>query len=619
MIGTAFGGPAGMMAGSAIGGMAGGAIETLFSASRGAREHEQQITDTSARLGGFGGDLDALHVDRIAEMENWGYKPQETVGMFDALRETNVIDAIDDEAMRLVESLQGMARATGMSTDALTKFYSEYRAGGGEGSAQEFGEELISGAIESGFEGNLAQYAELLGSARQQVIHQGGQADEGDRGMASIQRMITALTGGEGRTDALLQSNMAMTQAAMSRMMSTGGAQAYSRDETAMMLAGIDRSEARSAFATPEQQAENAIARMDKVMGDFLGGGGLSALGMDEQGLRQAMEANPDFLMDKLSSANPDRNQAGQLQDLFIQSFQSQYGRAPDATDTQLFTQIGAESFMNPGLAPDSQIGGGQTITELMEEVGQTDGQKAREAEADRHIQAMRVFEEMKNVQTGIDNLLADGFEGIADLTDTIKSELPNLGDTLGDIAIALTHLANPIGSILDLIGRGVQFLLGGGDNTSVTLDTSNLATLPDVEEGIEGVGDDIEATSLSDAMGLGNLGDGVTLADMGIRMGETSELSDRFEGGNLFGFGNRLDDIEIPENGGEPPSSVSGGDERQPFNLTNNIEIQIPEGASPSDYQSAVERGVQTSSDDFLDRWNSSVFSERATVQPNH
>jgi hypothetical protein len=405
-LGFAFGGPLGAQAGASLGNMAGSTIGSFLGGADEARQYSKLTADIAARFGDFDVD-EALSIPNITGMESAGYSPQETAQMFDQLRQGHVIDGVDEESRELVESLQALTRATGINTDALVNQYSSYRTAGGEESAEGYMAQVIAGAVASGMRGHLQEYSEMLGSSRMQLVYRSGMGDYGDEGMKGIQGILSNLLGQNNRTSDLLQDNPMMAQQMLSSMLATGASRSgLGVDASLMQMAGIDASQTTEGYISPGQQTENALARQAFISQTFLQNS-LGQMGFgSESEFFDAAQANPNLVQDLMTN-NPNSGQARGLQTSLDVMISTQMGKPLEsvtAQDRQISMQmLQAYGSNNGNLTPETITANGESLADLIVESQQTEGQKAREAEQERHDEMMKIMERFAGFLTSID------------------------------------------------------------------------------------------------------------------------------------------------------------------------------------------------------------------------
>ena len=393
----------------------------------------------AARLGDFGQE-DELSIDRLGNAATAGYSTQDTLGLVDSLRQNRLIDDAGDEStLELVRSLQELSRAVGMNTDQLVAQYSSYRNQGGTGTPQEYMAQMISGAVSIGMRENLDQYSEMLSSTRTQLVYRSGMGDEGG-GLQRLQETMMSLMGTDSSTAELLRDNPALAQQMLGSLVGTGAAQAYSYDSAAMQMAGVDRALTTEGFIGPAQQVENALARQQYIFNNVLSSGGVRAMGYDDAAdLQAAAQQDPDLVQRLFTDRNPNTEQAAQLQDLYNIQFKSQYGRDASGQERQMGLQLMQAYLENGTLTPQTQTKDGEDIASLVEDAMQSDGERAREAQADRHRELLELLSTFAPLLTTIDRTASAILGAVNGIVDGL-SFLPGFGGaqqpTVGAIAI---------------------------------------------------------------------------------------------------------------------------------------------------------------------------------------
>lgn len=516
LLGFAFGGPLGAAAGGALGGMVGGGINQILGGASEAQQYSMLTADIAARFGDIENVDESLGLSNVKGMERSGYSIQETAQLVDMLRQSRVIDTVDAESKELVESIQALTRATGMNTEALVNQYSSYTTLGGEQSAEGYMAQMIAGAVTVGMRNNLQEYGELVGSARMQLVYRSGMGDEGDGALRAIQGTLASLMGNQSNTADLLRDNPMLAQQMLGTLLQDGAAQTYSFDSAAMQLAGIERGRTDEAYTDPEQQVENALTRYQYVFQQFLGSGGLDLLGMGSvEELQAATAQNPNFLQERVTSLNPNAEQAAALQDLINMLFSAQFGQMPTSQNVNLLNQLGTSYLQNGTLDPQAITADGQTVQELINEMNQTEGDKAREAADARHSEIMELLGRFAPLITNIDNATAEvvrilgrGFGVIDDMAQDMK----------------------PILDALNLLtGNQRQPQAGYVQNTGFSGEQTDPESLESVEDvvaaaigTVESNPSDIESVVQAVEAGVGNVGS----TDLSIDNSQTTNSS---------------------------------------------------------------------------------------------
>jgi muramidase (phage lysozyme) len=480
------GGPAGAGIGAAIGGGLGSAVQGGLDSANQARYFQIQQSEVASRFGNFD-NLNALGIDSIASGEHSGYKPQETLNLVDSLRQSHVIDnATDDKNRELIESIQALTRATGMSSDAMTKLYSSYKTTGGEEDPKAYMAQVVGGAIDSGMSQHLQEYGELLGSARSQIVQRSGRSDENDEGMKRIQSTLAMLVGGGSSTAGLLRDNPLMAQQAIGGFLASGAAaQPYSSDSISLQLAGVDRGKTDAAYTTPEQQAENASKRMEMLLQNtLLSPAGLSTLGMSKEQLAAKTKDDPNFLSNVVSSANPNSAQAAQLQDLININYRGEYGRNPNASDIQTLTQLGTVASQNNGQIPlNATTNGGQTVQSLLTDSKKTEGQTALDLMAAHETEMLKLLDRftplLNELDKNINSLIAGTTQVVDKLTQTITGidsfggDVNNLGSLITNVSGAIGGFTSSVGDFSSRFGEETEKFIGGAIDLGKSIDAT--------------------------------------------------------------------------------------------------------------------------------------------------
>jgi hypothetical protein len=596
-----FGGPLGAQAGAQVGQMVGNGVGAFLDKTGEAREYAKLTADIAGRFGDFGQES-GLKPDAMNEMKTSGYDNAETARLFDSLRQNRVISSVDAESTKLVEELQALTRATGINTDALVQSYSAYRNQGGEGSANEYMAQMISGAVGAGMKENLQQYQELVGSARMQLVYGSAQADTGDGALKKIQATLSNVMGGEGETSKLMRDNPMLMQQMLSGYLSTGSAKAYSGDAAMMQLAGIDRSKVDEVFMDPAQKPENAAIRSKAFLNNALPG--LSKVtGMSTEQMMEAAKADPDFLNKLSSSSNPNSAVAGAVQDHLRTSFQSQYMRMPTPEEMQMQLKIGNNALANNGqIDLNAPTADGGTLGKQLEESMKTDAQKARDAEAELKQEQMKFFEKFAGLLTVIADVSKELLEGVNAITGFLnpnkdKAPTTTVQTGTGQIDSAATLSQISTDGLFGMPTAGKDPLLGvigGGFKPDVNV--------PDFFGG-GGPAVKLNAPTL----GGGGMG-GAPAPKVDFKFNTPhAKVNDTPTGGLLASHGFNVfefapgDLVQASQGGGSQQGQ--GG---SPISLSFNMSFVVGEGGDRSAIAAAAKQGANAGFDEFLQAWES-------------
>jgi hypothetical protein len=472
-LGAILGGPAGMMAGSTLGGMVGGAGDMFLNAAKPNEKFLQDRTDAAARFGDFGQLNGGLSFDSIVGMKRSGYSVQDTLGVIDTLRDRRVITGEVDEAdKKLVESIQELTRATGINTAALVESYSTYRNLGGKQDPNQYLSQVVSAAIDSGFEGNVQQYQELAGSASQQLAYSSVTADTDGSGSRAVMGAIKGLMGGDSATAALLRDNRALGGAVLSDFTSKGGAQQYSYDSAAMQIAGIDAAQTDAAYNTPEIRIRNAAMRYGAVAKNVFDG-------QDPDTLKQNIQNDPNYLNKLLSSSK-------EFQDRTNMFFKAQFGHDPTAAEVKTFTEVASNQIQNNGAIDFSVDMGNGALSKQLEDSGKSEAQKTREAAEARASEQLKLSENMLGVQRSIDNRMAEILKEIGEALKAARElyrELKPAIDAVVEIAKLMPRpttspsQASPMGAAASVAKAAAE--------NNILAPANNMVTTP-IVRGIE-------------------------------------------------------------------------------------------------------------------------------------
>lgn len=382
------GGPAGMALGSSIGGGLGGMIEQLMGGTGGARDFEKTITDMNQRFGL--GNVGRLRNYRLGE-EN-GYTGVESAGMIDQLRENR---ALSNPAMAgpLVQAIQEMTRALGLNAEATIEMAGIYSRSGGEKGAEGvrgYLTDVVGGAIRAGFESNIEQYADMMGSARMQAVQTTGQGVT-DRAFGMLQDVMGGLTGGSSRTSGLFRDNTQLAGMGLQSFLSYGGTNdPYSTSAAYMRLAGISENALDSRFISPEQMAQNAQRSLGFTTNRLQQ---MSGMGADDFQARAA--ADPNFVQSLIAGNAGLQRQTSHIVSGFL-------GREATAGDLRTYEQLTNISAANGGQLPTGGADG-RRVDALLKQLQSSPGDDMREKEAARHNRTMEVMSHFMGLQTRVD------------------------------------------------------------------------------------------------------------------------------------------------------------------------------------------------------------------------
>jgi hypothetical protein len=462
------GGPAGMMTGlgvgASIGSGIGGMVDRLVRGADQSLAYETQIADINQRFG----------VGNVGRLRNFelgtqnGFRVEETAGLIDQLRENR---ALSNPAMAgpLVNTIQELTRALGLNVEATANMAGIYSRTGGEKGAEGvrgYLSDVVGGAIRAGFESNIQQYADMMGSARMQAVQQTGQGMS-DRAFGLLQDVMAGLTGGNSRTSALFRDNVQMAGAGLQSFLSYGGtADPYGTSAAYLRLAGVDEAALDSRFNSPEQMMANAqrVLRMttNRVQG-------ISGMGADE--FRAAAASDPNFVQNLIAgNSGLQRQTSATLQGIL--------GRQATAQDLRTFEELANISAANGGRLPTGPGGDGGRVEQLLAQLQESPGDQARKLEAEANnltIKAMSNLNEaslsMKEAQVALLEQL-NGFplkeigDGIAAAMDGVIKFIREAGPQLTNLTregIAAFHKLRD--TMNDFRNSAIgKLAFGGGD-----------------------------------------------------------------------------------------------------------------------------------------------------------
>jgi hypothetical protein len=460
------GGPAGMLTGASIGSGIGSLVDRVAKGGEQSLAYETQIADINQRFG----------VGSVGRLRNFelgtqnGFRIEETAGLIDQLRENR---ALSNPAMAgpLVNTIQELTRALGLNVEATANMAGIYSRTGGEKGAEgvrSYLSDVVGGAIRAGFESNIQQYADMMGSARMQAVQQTGQGMS-DRAFGLLQDVMAGLTGGNSRTSALFRDNVQMAGAGLQSFLSYGGtADPYSTSAAYLRLAGVDEAALDSRFNSPEQMMANAqrVLRMttNRVQG-------ISGMGADE--FRAAAASDPNFVQNLIAgNSGLQRQTSATLQGIL--------GRQATAQDLRTFEELANISAANGGRLPTGPGGDGGRVEQLLAQLQESPGDQARKLEAEANnltIKAMSNLNEaslkMKETQVELLEQL-NGFplkeigDGIAAAMDGVIKFIREAGPQLANLTregIAAFHKLRDM--VNEFRNSAIGRLIFGGDTNS--------------------------------------------------------------------------------------------------------------------------------------------------------
>lgn len=609
-LGMLLGGPAGAAAGAQLGQMLGGILAPFFG---GATESEQRAMERSDIAARFGRPETAqtLSVANIARMDTSGYNVDETMRLFDSLRQSRVIDDVDEGSIQLAENIQALSRALGLNTDALVQNYSAYRTQGGEQGVNEFMNQQIAGAVSAGMKENLSDYLDLTSSSSRQLVANNFDTDANGGGMRRIQQMLTGLVGQDNRMGGLLRDNPAMAQQMMSSLLSTGTTNdPFGIQSVMMRAAGVQGNQMLAGFATPEQQATNALQQVSYINQRFLGSN------FNSPELQAQAQSNPNFVRDSLLSSEQSQIRLNQL-------IAEQYtgGNAAAVTPEQraMVTQMMQLQLSNGGsLTPEMAMGDGQTVQDILNDYQKSDTAAIRESiekastsldELGEIIQP--IFSEFRSVMPDLLRGLIGGLEDITTETGPeLKAAWSEFKPVLtGELIPAISSLSQVITSVLG--NNLVQGAVGGLQSVSDIAENPIAGTARTVGRVINAAGS-MPTTPAGVGMALGR-----NVVSRGIE-----SLRDRFFGDdndqkidaafndtpssgilatqefNTFQFapGDRV--FAQQQGGGSGGSPLAG------MSAPITIQQHFHGAAEPELVEVAARQGSQAGFDEFVERW---------------
>jgi hypothetical protein len=458
----------------------------------------------------------------------------------------------------------------------------------------------------------------MVGSARMNLVARTGQADIGDGALKTIQGTLANLLGGNSNTAQLLRDNPMMASRALSGLLASGTAEPYSRDAVAMQIAGIDRGRIDPAFTAPQQATENAVIRSGTVFNQFLDGGGLSLLGMSREQLSQAIQNDPNFLQ----KAFKDGDRGSALQDAFRIQYQGQYGKLPSADDVNVTTEIGANLLKNNGTidlnAPSVD---GKTLADLITESQKTEGEKAREAQADRHKEIMQFMNNFSGLLTNIDSSTADLMKNVNLAVGFLKPIAEQVSKFTGQQTTAQGVAVNPVqalGEKLQESDNGVFSLFGKGVLSTEKSVNPAAKTLSDYFKIGVSAGNPITG-AIVDQIGAG-ASNALTKLIMGDQKQKSNVPADRpahskFDDTPSEGILSQpgFDTFQFAH-GDRVFASPTGGNDfgNRSVSLSFTIHQEFHGSADAETVRSAAKSGIQAGRDQFLSELEAGVLDPR-------
>lgn len=456
-----FGGPVGRLVGGGIS-AAGGLLDQLMGGTGGARNFEKEITDMNQRFGL--GDVGRLRNYRLGEQ--YGYTGVESAGMIDRLRENRALDN-PAQAGPLVNAIQEMTRALGLNAEATIEMVGVYSRTGGEKGAQGargYLADVVGGAIRAGFESNVQQYADMMGSARMQAVQTTGQGVS-DRAFNLLQDVMGGLTGGDSRTSSLFRDNSQMAAMGMQSFLAMGGtANPYSTSAAYMRLAGINEANLDTRFNTAEQIAQNAQQSLGWTTGRLQEMSGMSAAQF-----QQNAQNSPNFIQDLLSNSVVMQRQTSHIVSGFL-------GREATANDLRAYEELTNIAAANGGQLPmEGNSPDASRVDELLKQLQASPADEMRQKEAARHNAVMEAMANFMNLQTKVDTWMisiAEWFSGmnlknvekvILDAMGGIETAAIWMKDRLPEIRIKILEVTDTIvkwaeeNNIVPLIGEWME------------------------------------------------------------------------------------------------------------------------------------------------------------------
>lgn len=574
------GGPGGMALGASIGGGIGGMIEQLMGGAGGARAFEKNITDMNQRFGL--GNVGRLRNYRLGE-EN-GYTGEESAGMIDQLRENR---ALSNPAMAgpLVGAIQEMTRALGLNAEATIEMAGIYSRSGGEKGAEGvrgYLADVVGGAIRAGFESNVQQYADMMGSARMQSVQATGQGMS-DRAFNLLQDVMGGLTGGNSRTAGLFRDNTQMASMGLQSFMSYGGtADPYSTSAAYMRLAGIGEANLDSRFITPEQMAQNAQRSLGFTTNRLQ-----QMSGMGGADFQARAAADPNFVQSLIAGNAGLQRQTSHIVSGFI-------GREANAQDLRAYEQLTNIAAANGGQLP---MGGGSPdasrVDELLKQLQASPADEMREKEAARHNRTMEVMSHFMDLQTRIDDWMVNIMNWMLTLDlEKIQSAILGGMDMMEKGAKWLVEKAPIVGSaLMAMSDRIIQWAednnLGGWISSTLNYIKQIPGAIAEAIANPGKVGQGIVATggqAVDSEFGQNALRFNIP-ARVGVALGrqifgagqretEVGEAARNFRGGNYGGY-------QVDDAFNDTPGSVTATPGYNTFNFAPGDIVTARQGGT--------------------------------------
>jgi hypothetical protein len=619
-IGLMAGGAVGAGIGQAIGGTVGGGVDFLAGLGKAGVTEEKSRTDIAARFGDFGELKGNLGFQSIAGMDRSGYSQEDILGLIDQLRSRRAIDdRFDGEDKALVESLQEMSRALGINTSALAENYATYKNLGGQQSATDYQADIVAQAASVGMRANIEQYQSLNTSASQQLALSSVQG-LGEGGTRSLAGLLKSVLGGDSERSRMLRDNAGLAQGTVSEFLSKGSTTAFTTGDVMASIAGASATERNAILQTPEERIRTAALQYGAVAKNTLSPGAF-----DE--IKGNLSSNPNAVKDYFRD-NP------QAMTQLNMAHQMQFGKLPtEATEgAALFGTIENMAKNGGQIVLDSASDEG-SFAKTLASAGKTEAQIAREAEAKAADERLKAEKELMELSTANAKMQAEMWQSIGPIfreINKLAGELKPAFDAVKPWVDKLAGLASPVMAPSQMIASASKIgdaiksdPLGSAGKVGMTLlEQSPLFKQAQRMTGHRNDGGNIfgdVAANAGDALKFGinpikGLFDtsGEFLKDALPKFRDTPGGGIVAGGpmGNSFTFADG-DLIFASASAASAPgyAGITTGDDMRGgggLNFAPVINIHAAPGTDTNAVEQAVQRGLRSGTDDFIDQWRS-------------
>lgn len=476
-----FSGAAGIFMGGRAGGIlgriAGSAAQGVVSAAGEAREFEYQATDLAARFQDFG----AIGALKRFDQTEFGYSPQEYLSQVDALRQSNLIDSVG-EAQPVVREIQRLSRALGENTQELISTAAAYRQSTGRSDITKHIGQVVEGAVASGFETRINQFADILSSAQMQSVYSLGQRSSGN-----IIGLAAGLFGGTGTTARLYQDNPSLATQALTESLQLGGVDnIFGLRAGYLRMAGVREEDLSNLVVDDEQRIANTSTLINQVAIPQISN--ITGLSRDE--LQRRAQADPDFFKNLL------RDNAALQQYLLLAPAAPFANSSP--TQVRALEQLINASLANNGNLTPAMIAGSPELQRVAQQATQTEAASDRARQAEVQSETLRILEK---------------FEGVLDSTEQFQLDLLkkidenfNLRDAADKTEKFVEWMTEKLPPTLDAIADGMKLI----DQIKSSVETAGGAIIrasADVLKNVEGIVTGIRNSPLGRLMGADAIG----------------------------------------------------------------------------------------------------------------